>query len=139
GRKDVRRRGPDDRVLTRAAAHLATAFEEDALVDDQAMRVDVAFDMRAALQLDLVRRVDVADDLATNDGVLDVDVCLDDPGLPDHQRVRAVHHTLELGVDAQGALDIDGALELAALAQDRVEPTLLDGAFQLFPEHQRTS
>ncbi len=103
------------------------------------MRVDVAFDVRAALQLDFVRSLDVADDLAADDGVLDVDFCLDHACLADHQRVRAIHDALELGVDPEGPLDIDGALELAPLAEDRVQTTLLDVALHLFPEHQRTS
>ena len=68
---------------------------------------DITFDMRTALQLDLVGRGDVADDLATDDSVLDVDLGLDDARLPDNECLGTIDDTVELGVDAQGPFDVD--------------------------------
>ena len=119
------------------SCHLAAAFEEDSLIDHQTMRLDVAFDVRSALEFDFVCRVDVADDLAADDGVLDVDLRLHDAGLPDDERVGAIHHALEFGIDTQGAFDLDGPLELAPLAQDRVADD--PPGRRCFPALSRTS
>ncbi len=51
------------------ATHLAVALEEHALVDDQPRRLNVTLDVRAGLEFDLVRGVDITDNLAADDGV----------------------------------------------------------------------
>src|SRR5690606_38204121 len=82
GGRRLRGRRATHRVLV---AHRAVALEEDALVDDEAARTDVTFDVASVLQLDLVLGGDVPQHLAADDGGLHVDLPAHDPGLADHE------------------------------------------------------
>src|SRR5678815_1321892 len=135
----VVRAGAGRRVIgilrTGRCSHLAVAFEEHTLVDDQTRGRDVAFDMRAALELDLVGGGDVTDELAADDGVLHLDLRLDHTRLADNKSIRRADRPLELAVDANRSLKLDVAFDFAALAEHRVQSCLSRGDFRVLIKH----
>jgi len=108
--------------------HLAAPLEEHALVDHEPSRLDVPLDVGTGLQLDLVRRVDVAEEFPSDDGVLHRHVGSHDTRLADDQGLRALDLAVEVSIDSDGSSELDVALDLAARAENGVEVALAAAA-----------
>src|SRR6266508_93559 len=101
--------------------HVRAALEDDALLDDERRRGDVAVHLRRAAQLDGGRRLDVADDLALDDDRPAADRRRDLGAVADHEQVVGRDLAGERAVDPDLALEGELALELGALAEKCVQ------------------
>src|SRR6266511_3488657 len=109
----------DDLVLE--VLHLGAALEDDPALDHERRRRDVALDAGGLVQLDGLGRLDVPVDLAVDDDRPARDLSGHLGALPDDEHVARRDLAREGAVDADRPFEGELAVELRALAQERVQ------------------
>src|SRR5581483_1979260 len=100
-------------------AHRAVALEDDAFLDDEAGRGDVAIDAAGSADLEPLRSVDVAGDLAVDDDRAAGDLRVQDGRLADEERVASGHLALDLSLDASRSLEDDLSGDASSASEER--------------------
>src|SRR5436305_15252284 len=98
--------------------HLAAAFEDDAFVDAQARRLDVAAEDRRMMDLDAVLRLDDPVHFAADDDGAGLDLAVDARAVGDDEGVRREDFPAERAADPDRALEAELPFELTAVVDD---------------------
>src|SRR6185369_4962903 len=120
GRRRERRRGGDAALR---GLHLARPLEHHSLVDAQGRSLHVPLHASGVVKLDELRGADVPLDGAIDDDGAGVDLRVHPSALTDDQRVLGEDLAGELSVDPDLPLERELSLELAPLAEQRVDVT----------------
>src|SRR6266852_3617541 len=98
--------------------HVAPAVEDAAGLDDQAGRVNLAGDNALGLDLDTALRENDPIEPAGDDDVVALNLALDSGGLTQDKALLRDNVTLHLAIQAEGAGELEGALQLYPLVQE---------------------
>src|SRR5262249_20219107 len=101
-----------------AAHHLTAAVEDDAFLQHQRGRRDIALDVRAHAQLDALAGHDIAVDVAVDDGGADVHVAVDFGALARQERSGRGYFPTELPVENQRAGEAEAAFEIGRAVEN---------------------
>lgn len=102
--------------------HRALAFEDDALVDEELRRVDVAVDTCRCVHFHELRRLHVAVQFAAaNDQGAHFDLCANLGSLAENKHVVAKYFTDELAVDAHLADEVELPFEFGTASKESVD------------------
>src|SRR5687768_149846 len=114
------RRHPDD-VRRRLLAHLAGTLEERPLLDGEVRRRQVREHARLRVELDALRRDDVAPERAIDREPLHLDLRFDVGVLAYHEVAARRDLSLELPVDAEPVVELEISRQVASAVQKPVQ------------------
>src|SRR5215218_2361513 len=123
--------GSRDLGLALVAGHGAAALEEGAVLDHQRWRVDIGKELAPGGNLDLLRGTDRTLDRAGDENLTHPQVSLHLAALAYDQVARGVDLARELAIHAEGGLETELPLHVAAGIEEAVEVILLAAAVGL--------